>query len=75
MEEDCCRCQQWCPYDPEGSGTQVTCKINAAVSLERLKNAAAVQAICADSPAARGVTLQKYPPNQVIDDFGRGSSV
>ena len=24
MEEDCRRCQQWCPHDPEGSGTQVT---------------------------------------------------
>ena len=24
MEEDCHRCQQWCPYDPDGSGTQVT---------------------------------------------------
>ena len=26
MEEDCRRCQQWCPYDPDGSGTQVTGK-------------------------------------------------
>ena len=24
MEEDCRRCQQWCPYDLDGSGTQVT---------------------------------------------------
>ena len=24
MAEDCRRCQQWCPYDPDGSGTQVT---------------------------------------------------
>ena len=27
------------------------------------------------SPAARGGNLAKIPPNQVIDDFGRGSSV
>ena len=27
------------------------------------------------SPAARGGNLEKIPPNQVIDDFGRGSSV
>ena len=26
MAEDCRRCQQWCPYDPGGSGTQVTDK-------------------------------------------------
>ena len=24
MAEYCRRCQQWCPYDPDGSGTQVT---------------------------------------------------
>ena len=24
MEEDCRRCQQWCPYDLDGCGTQVT---------------------------------------------------
>ena len=23
MAEDCHRCQQWCPYNPGGSGTQV----------------------------------------------------
>ena len=28
-----------------------------------------------NSPAARGGNLAKIPPNQVIDDFGRGSSV
>ena len=28
-----------------------------------------------DSPAARGDNLAKIPPNQVIADFGRGSSV
>ena len=22
--EDCRRCQPWCPYDPDGSGTQMT---------------------------------------------------
>ena len=27
------------------------------------------------SPAARGGNLAKIPPNQVIADFGRGSSV
>ena len=27
------------------------------------------------SPAARGGNLAKIPPNQVIGDFGRGSSV
>ena len=27
------------------------------------------------SPGARGGNLAKIPPNQVIDDFGRGSSV
>ena len=27
------------------------------------------------SPAARGGNLAKIPPNQVIDAFGRGSSV
>ena len=27
------------------------------------------------SLAARGGSLAKIPPNQVIDDFGRGSSV
>ena len=26
MAEDCRRCQQWCHYDPDGSGTQVTGK-------------------------------------------------
>ena len=29
----------------------------------------------ANSPAARGGNLAKIPPNQVIADFGRGSSV
>ena len=28
MAEDCRRCQPWCPYDPDGSGTQVTCDIS-----------------------------------------------
>ena len=28
-----------------------------------------------NSLAARGGNLAKIPPNQVIDDFGRGSSV
>ena len=28
MAEDCRRCQPWCPYDPDGSGTQVTGKDN-----------------------------------------------
>ena len=28
-----------------------------------------------NSPAARGGNLAKIPPNQVITDFGRGSSV
>ena len=28
-----------------------------------------------NSPAARGGNLAKIPPNQVIGDFGRGSSV
>ena len=27
MEEDSRRCQQWCPYDPGGSGTHVTGKV------------------------------------------------
>ena len=27
MAEDCRRCQQWCPYDPDGSETQVTGKV------------------------------------------------
>ena len=27
------------------------------------------------SPAARGGNLAKIPPNQVIGDFGRGSSL
>ena len=31
--------------------------------------------IGAFSPAARGGNLAKIPPNQVIADFGRGSSV
>ena len=31
--------------------------------------------IHAASLAARGGNLAKIPPNQVIDDFGRGSSV
>ena len=33
------------------------------------------QTTCSLSPAARGGNLAKIPPNQVIDDFGRGSSV
>ena len=31
--------------------------------------------ILVDSLAARGGNLAKIPPNQVIADFGRGSSV
>ena len=31
--------------------------------------------VCRTSPAARGGNLAKLPPNQVIADFGRGSSV
>ena len=31
MEEECHRCQQWCPYDPGGSGTQVTCILCVAI--------------------------------------------
>ena len=28
MAEDCHGCQQWCPYDPDGSGTQVTGRLS-----------------------------------------------
>ena len=33
---DCRQCQQWCPYDPDGSGTQVTGKVKQANQLRRL---------------------------------------
>ena len=31
MAQDCRRFQQWCPYDPDGSGTQVTGKLKKIV--------------------------------------------
>ena len=33
------------------------------------------EATLSHSPAARGGNLAKIPPNQIIDHFGRGSSI
>ena len=41
----------------------------------RERSCAAGAANVRNSPAARGGNLAKIPPNQVIADFGRGSSV
>ena len=42
---------------------------------DKMENGNANQEMLDISPAARGCNLAKIPPNQVIDDFGRGSSV
>ena len=46
------------------------CLVIASESLQCI-----TQVIASYSLEARGGNLAKIPPNQVIDDFGRGSSV